>query len=115
MAGVPSSCSSAFYTSAAVNTTGTRRFTLARTTPLRSPGSTPRSRPLPPMLQPDQGRGRALLKVALHGISDLPLQQLQAVCLRVNGGADGAGPVGGLIGLVYDKKDFVYCFADLPF
>jgi hypothetical protein len=43
------------------------------------------------MLQPDQGWGRILLKVAVHGISDLPLQLLQAVCLRVNGGVDGAG------------------------
>ena len=43
------------------------------------------------MLHPDQGRGRTLLKVAVHGISDLPLQLLQAVCLRVNGAADGAG------------------------
>ena len=67
------------------------------------------------MLQPDHGRDLTLLKVAVHGISDLPLQLLQAVWLRVNGGAGGAGPVGGLIGLVYDKKDFVYCFADLPF
>jgi len=66
-------------------------LTLARTTPLRSPGSTPPPRLLPPMLHPDQGRGLALLKVAVHGISDLPLQLLQAVCLRVNGGADGAG------------------------
>jgi len=91
MAGVPSSCSSALCTSAAVNTTGTRRFMLARTTPLRSPGSTPPSRHLPPTLQPDQGRDRALLKVAVHGISDLPLQLLQAVYFRVNGGSDGAG------------------------
>jgi|LakMenE01Jun11ns_1017448.scaffolds.fasta_scaffold9730888_4 hypothetical protein len=43
------------------------------------------------MLQPDQGWGLTLLKVAVHGISDLPLQLLQTVCLRVNGGADGAG------------------------
>jgi hypothetical protein len=43
------------------------------------------------MVHPDQGRGITLLKVAVHGISDLPLQLLQAVCLRVNGGADGAG------------------------
>jgi len=43
------------------------------------------------MLQTDQGRGRTLLKVAVHGISDLPLQLLQAAWLRVNGGADGAG------------------------
>ena len=43
------------------------------------------------MLQPDQGWGLTLLKVAVHGISDLPVQLLQAVCLRVNGGADGAG------------------------
>jgi hypothetical protein len=47
------------------------------------------------MLQPDQGRGLALLKVAVHGISDLPLQLLQTVCLRVNGGADGAGQACG--------------------
>ena len=73
-----------------------RRFTLARTTPLRSPlGSTSPSRLLPPMLQTDQGRGLALLKVAVHGISDLPLQLLQTVCLRVNGGADGAGQACG--------------------
>jgi hypothetical protein len=43
------------------------------------------------MLQPDQGRGRTLLKVAVHGLSDLPVQLLQAVWLRVNGAADGAG------------------------
>ena len=43
------------------------------------------------MLQLDQGRGHTIQKVAVHGISDLPLQLLQAVCLRVNGGADGAG------------------------
>ena len=90
MAGVPSSCSSTFWTSAGVITTGTRRFTLARTTPLRYPGSTPSTCLLPPMLQLDQGWGLALLKVAVHGIPDLPVQLLQAVCLRVNGGADGA-------------------------
>jgi hypothetical protein len=43
------------------------------------------------MLQPDQGRGLTIQKVAVDGISDLPLQLLQAVCLRVNGAADGAG------------------------
>lgn len=102
MAGVPSSCTSTVWTSAGVITTGTRRFTLARTTPLRYGGSpltqgsppqsfTPPSRLLPPMMQPDQGRGLALLKVTVHGIPDLAVQRLQAVCLRVNGGADGAG------------------------
>jgi hypothetical protein len=29
------------------------------------------------MLQPDQGWGLTLLKVAVHGLSDLPLQLLQ--------------------------------------
>ena len=66
-------------------------LTLARTTPLRSPGSTPSTWLLPPMLQPDQGRGLALLKVTVHGIPNLAVQRLQAVSLRVNGGADGAG------------------------
>ncbi len=70
---------------------GHPRFTLARTAPLRSPGSTPSTWLLPPMLQPDQGRGLALLKVTGHGIPDLAVQRLQAVCLRVNGGAEGAG------------------------
>ena len=74
-----------------VITTGTRRFTLARTTALRSPGSTPPSRFRPPMLQPDQGLGLVHLKVAVHGISAFLVQTLQAVCLRVNKDADGAG------------------------
>jgi hypothetical protein len=39
---------------------------------------------MPPKLQPDQGRGRA-------GIPALLVQTLQAVCLRVNKDADGAG------------------------
>jgi hypothetical protein len=43
------------------------------------------------MLQPDQGLGLAHLKVAVHGISALLVQPLQAVCLRVNKDADGAG------------------------
>jgi hypothetical protein len=68
------------------------RFTLARTTPLRSPGSTPPSRHLPPTLQPDQAWSLARLKVAVHGIPVLPVQPLQTVCLRVNKkDADGAG------------------------
>jgi hypothetical protein len=43
------------------------------------------------MLQSDQGRGLTLLKVAVHGIPALLVQPLQAVCLRVNKDADGAG------------------------
>jgi hypothetical protein len=43
------------------------------------------------MMRPDQGWGLALLKVAVHGIPVLAVQLLQAVCLRVNGGADSAG------------------------
>ena len=42
-------------------------------------------------MQLDQGRGLAFLKVAVHGIPDLAVQLLQAVCLRVNRGADGTG------------------------
>lgn len=43
------------------------------------------------MLQPDQGLGLAHLKVAVHGIPVFAVQHLQAVCLRVNKDADGAG------------------------
>ena len=72
-----------------------RRFTLARTTPLRSPGSTPSTCLLLPKMQLDQRRGLAFLKVAVHGIPDLAVQLLQAVWLRVNGAADGAGQACG--------------------
>jgi hypothetical protein len=34
--------------------------------------------------------GLALLNVAAHGIPNLTVQPLQAVCLRVHGAADGA-------------------------
>jgi hypothetical protein len=85
MADVLSSCSSTFWSSAGVITTGTRRFTLARTTPLRSPGSTSSTRLLSPTMQPDQGRGLALLKLTVHSIPDLALQPLQAACLGVEG------------------------------
>jgi len=59
-------------------------------------------------MQPDQGRGFSLLKVAVHGIPDLPVQLLQAVCLRVDGGSHGAGPIGAVVGLLHDKKDLVH-------
>jgi hypothetical protein len=36
------------------------------------------------MLQPDQGRGLTILKVAVHGIPALLVPLLQAVCLRLN-------------------------------
>jgi hypothetical protein len=53
--------------------------------------STPPSRLPPPNLQPDQGWSLTILKVAVHGIPDLPLPLLQSLCLSVNKDADGAG------------------------
>lgn len=50
---------------------------------------------LPPILRPNQGQGLALLKVAVHSIPGLAVQFLQAGCLRVNGGADGAAEAYG--------------------
>jgi len=47
------------------------------------------------MLQPGQGWGFVLLKVAVHGIPVPPLQPLQAACLRVNEDADGTGKACG--------------------
>ena len=65
-------------------------------------------------MQPDQGWGFSLLKVAVHGIPDLLAQLLQVVCLRMNGGAHGTGPKGAIVGFLYDKKNFVHGPALLP-
>lgn len=54
-------------------------------------------------MQPDQGRCLSLLKVAVHGIPDLPVQLLQVVGLRVDGRAHGACPKGAVVSLVHDK------------
>ena len=59
-------------------------------------------------MQPDQWRGLSLLKVAMHGIPDLPVQLLQVVGLRVDGRAHSAGPKGAVISLVHDKQDLVH-------
>ena len=64
-------------------------------------------------MQPDQGRGFSLLKVAVHGIPDLPVQLLKVVCLRVDGRSHGAGPKGAVVGLVHDKQDLVHFTAGL--
>jgi hypothetical protein len=68
-------------------------------------------------MQPNQGRGCSLIKVAVHGIPDLPVQLLQAVRLRVDGRCHGAGPVGAVVGFLHDKKDFVHgpssCLSEL--
>ena len=66
------------------------------------------------MVEPDQRRGFSLLKVAVHGIPDLPVQLLQAVGLRVDGRAHGAGPIGAVVGLLHDKKDLVHADGSLP-
>jgi len=60
------------------------------------------------VVQADQGRGSSLIKVAMHGIPDLPVQLLQAVCLRVDGRSHGAGPKGAVVSLVHDKQDLVH-------
>ena len=65
------------------------------------------------MVQPDQGRGFSLLKVAVHGIPDLPVQLLQAVGLRVDGRAHGAGSIGAVVSLVHDKQNLVHVPAGL--
>ena len=60
------------------------------------------------MVQPDQGRGLSIHKVAVNGIPDLPVQLLQVVGLRVDGRAHGAGPKGAVVGLLHDKQDLVH-------
>jgi hypothetical protein len=64
-------------------------------------------------MQPDQGRGLSLLKVAMHGIPDLTVQLLKVVGLRVDGRSHGAGPKGVVVGLVHDKQDLVHFTAGL--
>ena len=59
-------------------------------------------------MYPNQGRGFSLLKVAVHGIPELLVQILQAVCLRVDGRSHGAGPIGAVVGLLHDKQDLVH-------
>jgi hypothetical protein len=86
-----------------VITTGTRRFTLARTTPLKSQGFY--TGPAIPATQAAAGSGARPSSPlrAVHGIPYQPVQLLKAVCLRVNKVADGAGPVGAVVGFVHDK------------
>ena len=59
-------------------------------------------------MQPDQRRCFPFLEVAVHGIADLLVQLLQAVCLGMDGRSHSTGPVGAVIGLLYDKQDLVH-------
>ncbi len=67
----------------------------ARTTPLRSPRFHPTITSPATHAAADQGMGLSLLKVAVHGIPVLPVQPLQAACLRVSKDADGTGKACG--------------------
>ena len=60
------------------------------------------------MVQPDQGRGLSIHKVAVNGVPDFLVQLLRAVGLRVDGRAHGAGPKGAVVGLLHDKQDLVH-------
>ena len=60
------------------------------------------------MVESDQRRRLALIKMTMERITDLLVQLLQSFSFRVDGLANGTGTEGAVLGFFNDEQDLVH-------